>query len=73
MLPAWPWWPAVETTTTMLPRRRCSTMSRATCLVQRNVPVRLTAIWRFQRSTGISSTLRPPRMPALLTRMSTPP
>ena len=35
--------------------------------------LRLTASWRCQRSSGISSTLRPPRMPALLTRMSTSP
>src|SRR5260370_23634398 len=73
MLPAWPWWPAVEATATMLPRRCCATISSAACLVQRNVPVRLTAIWRLQHSTGISSTPRPPRIPELFTRTSTPP
>src|SRR5215471_6970702 len=59
--------------TMMLPRRPSATMLRATCLVQRKVPVRFTATWRLQRSSGISSTLVSPRMPALLTRMSTPP
>src|SRR5262250_56679 len=73
MFPACPWCPAVEMITMMLPRRPSATMLRATCLVQRKVPVRFTATWRLQRSSGISSTLVPPRMPALLTRMSTPP
>src|SRR5918996_2707523 len=73
MLPACPWCPAVETITTMLPRVPRSTMRRATCLVQRKVPVRFTASCWFQRSSGISSTLRPPRRPALLTRTSTAP
>jgi hypothetical protein len=44
MFPAWPWCPAVDTITMMLPRRLSSTIRRATCLVQRNVPVRLTVI-----------------------------
>src|SRR6266513_2262345 len=50
MLPAWPWCPAVDTITMMLPRVLRSTISRATCLVQRKVPVRLTASWRCQRA-----------------------
>src|SRR5437764_1494336 len=48
MLPAWPWWPAVETITMMLPSVPRSTITRATCLVHRKVPVRLTASWRFR-------------------------
>ena len=62
-----------DTITMMLPPRFWSTIARATCLVQRNVPVRFTAICRFQRSSGMSTTLSPPRIPALLTRTSTPP
>src|SRR5262245_44777332 len=73
MLPAWPWCPAVDTITMMLPRVPRSTIRRATCLVHRNVPVRFTASWRCQRSSGMSSTLWPPRMPALLTSTSAVP
>src|ERR687887_238502 len=57
----------------MLPPRPCSIISRATYLVHRNAPVRITAICRDHSSRGMSSTPLVLKMTAPLTKMSTPP
>ena len=56
-----------------LPFRSCCIIRWATCLVNRNAPVRMTSVWRRHSSTGIFSTPLKLNRAAPFTRMSTPP